>query len=98
MALHRCLFVQVFGNGEEADIQQDVDMEFGALRAMFGPAGSGLEDRALVQLDLGEWQVHSCAKLSPLGAELQWKSHMLLTVLPAANVLCLRAVLVPAGA
>lgn len=88
MALQRCLFVQVFGNGEQSDVQQDVDLEFGALRAVFGPPGSGLEDRALVQLGLGEWQVHSCAKLSPWAAELQWVSHLVLIVLPAANVLC----------
>jgi hypothetical protein len=62
MALQQCLFVQVFSNGEQSDVQQDVDMEFGALRAVFGPPGSGLEDRALVQLDLGEWQVTAAQK------------------------------------
>lgn len=46
------LLLQVFDH-------QQPDIEFGCISAVFGPAGSGMEDHALVAVDLSKWHHNS---------------------------------------
>lgn len=59
-----CRLVQLFGDSDDIDLQPDV--HFAGLKAVYGPQGSDLEDKALVQITLGAYRLqHSTAQGLP---------------------------------